>query len=94
MKFDFLTKPTEESMVRALETLYSLKAIDKQGALTQEIGWKLTELPVDPRLGVVLLNSAKDEYLCSEEMLKLVSMLSVPSIFYAGRYRYSMRIIT
>lgn len=86
MKFDFLTKPTEESMVRALEILYSLGAIDKSGDLTADVGWKLTELPIEPRLGVALINSAKEEYLCSEEMLKLVAMLSAPSIFYAGRY--------
>ena len=85
MKFDFITKPTEESMVRALEILYSLGAIDKAGSLTEDIGWKLTELPIEPRLGVALINSAKEEYLCSEEMLKLVAMLSAPSIFYTGR---------
>jgi HrpA-like RNA helicase len=38
MGFDFLDKPSEESMVRALELLYSLKAIDIDGNLTNDIG--------------------------------------------------------
>jgi HrpA-like helicases len=42
---------------RALELLYSLGAIDKNGNLTDDIGWKLAEMPIEPRLGVLLINS-------------------------------------
>jgi ATP-dependent RNA helicase DDX35 len=85
-KFEFITSPTEESFVRALELLYSLGALDKEGNLTNEIGSKLAEMPIDPRLGVILLNSGKKEFECSQEMLMLVSMLSAQNIFYAGTY--------
>ena len=37
--------------------LYSLKAINLNGDLTTDIGSKLAELPVEPRLGVLLINS-------------------------------------
>jgi hypothetical protein len=42
---------------RALELLYSLKAVDINGELTPEVGSKLAELPVEPRLGVLLITS-------------------------------------
>lgn len=85
MKFDFLTRPPEECFVRALELLYSLGAIDKQGNLTEEIGWKIAEIPIEPRLAVMLLISGKEQFSCSQEILMLVSMLSVPNIFFSGR---------
>jgi len=40
--------------------LYSLHAIDKQGQLTEDIGWKISEIPIDPRLAVMLLISGKE----------------------------------
>lgn len=59
MKFDFLDRPSEETIVRALEQLYSIKAIDLNGELTQNIGAKLAEFPIEPRLAFLLLNSCK-----------------------------------
>eukprot|EP01016_Furgasonia_blochmanni_P011739 TRINITY_DN1543_c0_g1_i15.p2 TRINITY_DN1543_c0_g1~~TRINITY_DN1543_c0_g1_i15.p2 ORF type:complete len:338 (+),score=45.26 TRINITY_DN1543_c0_g1_i15:77-1090(+) len=72
-------------MGRALELLFSLKAIERNGELTEDIGMKLSELPIDPRLGVVLLNSAKPEFNCAEDILMVVSLLSVGNIFYGSR---------
>lgn len=80
-KFAFLDSPPDSALMKALEVLYSLGAIDDQGQLTEDIGYQLAELPLEPRLGVILLNSCKDEFNCSEEMLSIVSMLSISHLF-------------
>lgn len=82
LNFDFLDKPNESSLIRALETLFSLQIIDKEGNLTEEIGSKLSEVPLDIKLAVMLLNSFKEEFSCSEEILILVSVLAAGNIWY------------
>ena len=39
----------------------------------------MAEFPLEPQLGKILLNSAK--YQCSEEIVSIVALLSVPNIF-------------
>lgn len=46
----------------------------------------MTPFPMDPSLGKLLI-TASEEYGCSEEMLTIVSMLSVPSVFYRPKER-------
>ena len=46
---------------------------------------RVSEIPIDVRLAVALINSTKKELLCSEEMLILVSLLSVGNIWYANK---------
>lgn len=79
LRFDFLTPPPAELMIRALELLYSLKAIDDAGHLTIPLGMQLAEFPVDPMLGKILL--ASGEFKCSEEILTIAAMLSVQNVF-------------
>ena len=43
-------------LVRALEQLYSLGALNEQGELT-EIGRKMSEFPLDPQLSKMLIES-------------------------------------
>jgi ATP-dependent RNA helicase DDX35 len=57
--FDFLSPPSKENFIRSLEVLYSLGAIDDTGQLTTDIGLKLVELPIDPRMAAAILNSSK-----------------------------------
>ena len=85
MNFEFPTKPPEESLVRAMELLYSLKAIDIDGNLTKDVGWKIADIPIDPRLAVMLINSGNEEFSCSKEIMMLASCLSVQSIYYTGK---------
>lgn len=76
--FDFMDPPAPETLVRALELLHYLKAIDDEGELTNS-GKLISEFPLDPQLSKLLVSSA--EYQCSVEMLSIVSMLSVPNVF-------------
>lgn len=83
--FDFLDPPSEDSITRSLELLYSLGVLDLKGELTIDLGQKLGEFPLETRLSVMLLNSFKEEFACSEEILILVSLLaSGGTIFYTN----------
>jgi pre-mRNA-splicing factor ATP-dependent RNA helicase DHX38/PRP16 len=64
--------------------LWVLGALDNLGDLTP-IGRKMSEFPMEPSMGKMLLASV--EYECSAEMLTIVSMLSVPSVFYRPKER-------
>lgn len=76
--FDFMDPPAPETMMRALEELNYLKCIDDEGELTP-LGRLASGIPVDPMLAVTLAESPK--YYCSNEILSLVALLSVPQIF-------------
>eukprot|EP00467_Chlorarachnion_reptans_P021821 CAMPEP_0114522842 /NCGR_PEP_ID=MMETSP0109-20121206/20963_1 /TAXON_ID=29199 /ORGANISM="Chlorarachnion reptans, Strain CCCM449" /LENGTH=1136 /DNA_ID=CAMNT_0001704097 /DNA_START=88 /DNA_END=3498 /DNA_ORIENTATION=+ len=77
--FDFMDPPPVQTMVTALETLYTLGALDDEGLLTR-LGRKMAEFPLEPQLSKILITSA--DLGCSEEMLSIVGMLSVEDIFY------------
>ncbi|RIA95786.1 pre-mRNA splicing factor [Glomus cerebriforme] len=79
LRFDFMTPPPAELMIRALELLYSLNALDDYGRLTMPLGMQLAEFPVDPMLGKILLDSYK--FQCAEEMLSIAAMISVQNVF-------------
>ena len=64
--------------------LWALGALDNLQGLTQ-LGKKMVAFPMDPSLAKMLIVSA--EYGCSEEMLTIVSMLSVPNVFFRPKER-------
>lgn len=76
--FDFMDPPAPETMMRALEELNYLGCIDDDGELTA-LGRMASQFPLDPMLAVMLIHSP--EYYCSNEMLSLAAMLSVPNVF-------------
>ena len=85
LDFEFISPPTEENVVKSLELLFALGALDEKTELTKEIGYKLVEFPLDPKLGTALLKSNREEYKCMEEMLNLVSILSVQNLFLGSK---------
>lgn len=64
--------------------LWVLGALDNVGDLTP-VGRKMNEFPMEPSMAKMLIASV--EYKCSAEMLTIVSMLSVPSVFYRPKER-------
>ena len=72
--FDFMDPPQTQTLVSALHSLYVLGALDDEGLLTR-LGRKMAEFPLEPQLSKVLLTSV--DLGCSEEVLTVVSMLSV-----------------
>ncbi|KAI9744942.1 MAG: DEAH-box ATP-dependent RNA helicase prp43 [Claussenomyces sp. TS43310] len=76
--FDLMDPPAPETLMRALEELNYLSCLDDDGNLTA-LGKLASEFPLDPALAVMLISSP--EFYCSNEILSLTALLSVPQIF-------------
>jgi len=81
--FDYMDPPAPETLMRALEQLNYLGALDDEGDLTT-IGTQMSDYPLDPLLAKILL-AASHNYSCVSEALTIVSMLNVPNIFVRPR---------
>ncbi|CDR95413.1 Probable pre-mRNA-splicing factor ATP-dependent RNA helicase [Babesia bigemina] len=79
LNFDFMDKPPVETLIDALDNLYHLGALDDEGLLTR-LGRKMAEFPMDPNMAKMLLTSI--DMGCSDEIITIVSMLSIQNIFY------------
>lgn len=75
--FDFMDPPAPETLMRALELLHYLGALDDEGELTGA-GKKMAEFPVDPQLAKVLLSGSVS---CPVEVAAIVALLSSPPPF-------------
>ena len=76
--FDFMDPPAPETMMRALELLNYLGALDDEGEIT-EVGRKMAEFPLDPQLAKMIIASA--DHRCSNETLSIAAMLSAQNVF-------------
>ncbi|KAG8901522.1 DEAH-box ATP-dependent RNA helicase prp43, partial [Tulasnella sp. 403] len=76
--FDYMDAPAPETIMRALELLNYLAALDDEGNLT-ELGKIMAEFPLDPQMSKMLIVSS--EFKCSNELLTIVAMLSVPNVY-------------
>lgn len=81
--FDFMEPPSPESMMRALEMLHFLGAVDDECELTG-VGRQMAEYPVDPHLSRSLIAAA--HYGCCSEMASILAMLSIPTPFSRPRH--------
>ena len=79
LHFDFMDPPPTNTMLTALEELYALSALDDEGLLTR-LGRKMADFPMEPALAKVLIYSV--DMGCSDEILSVVAMLSVQTVFY------------
>ena len=79
VRFDFPSPPPAQSLSRSLELLFALGAIDEDCELTENIGEKISELPLHPFHAKMLLASI--EFECVKEVLSVVALLSVRTIF-------------
>ncbi|MQL78605.1 hypothetical protein Taro_011032 [Colocasia esculenta] len=84
LDFDFMDPPTQENILNSMYQLWVLGALSNVGSLT-EIGWKMVEFPLDPPLAKMLLMGEQLD--CLNEVLTIVSMLSVPSVFLRPKDR-------
>ncbi|WFD27228.1 RNA helicase [Malassezia nana] len=79
LHFDFLDPPPTDTLIRSLELLYALGALNDRGELTK-LGRRMAEFPVDPMMSKAIL--ASEEYHCTEQVLSIVSMLSESSALF------------
>ena len=80
--FDFVDQPPLPALVRALEHLHVLGALDTNGDLSP-CGQQMARLPVDPQYAKILLVAAANG--CAEDAAAVVAMASVEQVFVNGR---------
>jgi len=85
--FDFMDAPPVEAMIHALELLHTLSALDDEGLLTR-LGRRMAEFPLEPNLSKMLIMSVSLN--CSDEILTIVSMLSVQNVFYRPKEKQAI----
>ncbi|KAL5156794.1 Pre-mRNA-splicing factor ATP-dependent RNA helicase DEAH7 [Glycine soja] len=84
LDFDFMDPPPQDNILNSMYQLWVLGALNNVGGLT-DLGWKMVEFPLDPPLAKMLLMG--EQLGCLEEVLTIVSMLSVPSVFFRPKDR-------
>ncbi|KAI5369505.1 Putative helicase, P-loop containing nucleoside triphosphate hydrolase [Septoria linicola] len=74
-RFDFITPPPAELIIRALELLFSLGALDDYAKLTSPLGTRMAELSIEPMLAKCLLSAPN--FGCLSEILTITAMTSL-----------------
>ena len=82
--FPFMDPPPSDTINSSLYQLWVLGALDDEGKLTGT-GKRMVEFPLDPVLGKMLV--VGEELHCSSEVATIVSMLTVPSVFFRPKDR-------
>lgn len=78
--FDFMDPPSSDTLIKSLELLYALGALNSKGELTR-LGRKMAEFPIDPMFSKCLIKSG--ELGVADQVLSIVALLSeTSSLFY------------
>jgi len=77
--FDFMDPPPPETLIRALEQLYALGALNDEGDLTKA-GRRMAEFPMDPMLAKMVISAEK--YKCVDQIITIAAMLSVGNTIF------------
>ncbi|KAJ1977858.1 ATP-dependent RNA helicase [Dimargaris verticillata] len=78
--FDYMDRPPKLALLRALEQLYALGALNDQGNLT-DLGKWMAEFPLDPCYSKVLYQS--QVFQCTSEVIDVIALLSVDTLFFS-----------
>lgn len=80
VNFDFMDSPSSETLIKCLELLYAIGALNSKGELTKT-GRKMADFPIDPMFSKALLHSA--QYGLVDEISTIIAMLGESSnLFY------------
>ncbi|KAI0013294.1 P-loop containing nucleoside triphosphate hydrolase protein [Xylariaceae sp. FL0662B] len=83
IRFDYLTPPPAELMIKATELLFSLGALDEYAKLTKPLGMRMAELAVEPMMAKTLL--AAPSFGCLSEILTIAAMTALGSSVWVQR---------
>ncbi|KAK5660079.1 hypothetical protein OQA88_13548 [Cercophora sp. LCS_1] len=72
LAFDFIDPPPTEILIKSLNLLYALGALNSAGELTR-VGRQMGEFPTSPMLAKALITATQEG--CVSEMLSIVAML-------------------
>ncbi|KAI0648202.1 P-loop containing nucleoside triphosphate hydrolase protein [Trametes meyenii] len=78
MKFEWVSSPPAESVLRALEGLVHAGMVGDDGRMTV-VGEKVAECPVEVNIARMLF--ASKEYQCGEEILTIAAMSAIQDVF-------------
>ena len=78
LTFPFIDKPSTEGLLRSLELLYSLGALDDKGELNK-IGRQMSKFPLEPMACKCIIESRNQK--CTEEIVAILAMLSTENVF-------------
>lgn len=96
LNFPFIDKPTIPTLIKSLESLYLLGALNSKGQIT-ELGKIMCEFPCEPEFAKVI-HTAATHPLCQgvlNECLTIVSMLhETTSIFVGNKKEATSRIVS
>lgn len=70
--FDFLDAPSPDALMKAMELLYMIGALNSSGQVTR-LGRQMVEVPSDVRLSAAIIAAGK--YGCVQEVLTVVALL-------------------
>ncbi|CCA73893.1 probable PRP2-RNA-dependent ATPase of DEAH box family [Serendipita indica DSM 11827] len=78
--FEFMDPPSTDTLIKSLELLYMLGALNDKGELTK-MGRRMAEFPIEPMMSRAILDSEARN--CTEEVLSIIAMLGESgSLFY------------
>ncbi|RWS29246.1 putative ATP-dependent RNA helicase DHX33-like protein, partial [Leptotrombidium deliense] len=86
--FDFMDKPSIESIKSGLSFLEELQALQKINDFQFELttlGKQMVNFPLEPQFSRILV--ASSEMGCSEEILSIISLLYVEKIFFVPQFK-------
>ena len=86
ISFDFMDPPPLQTLLAALEELFTLGALDDEGLLSR-MGRKMAMFPLEPQMSKALLQAV--ELGCADEVVTIISMLSVQNVFYRPKDKES-----
>lgn len=84
LEFHFMDPPPQDNILNSMYQLWILGALDNTGSLNP-LGRQMVEFPLDPALSKMLIIAV--DMGCSDDTLTIVSMLSVPAIFFRPKGR-------
>ncbi|CAD7930179.1 unnamed protein product [Amoebophrya sp. A25] len=73
LRFDFMDPPPTDFLVKSLEMLYGLMALNSKGELTT-LGRRMAEFPLEPMMAKALISSQK--YQVVDEVVSICSVLT------------------
>jgi len=74
LKFCFISQPPKHTLLRSLESLHMLGALDDEGSITHDLGRTMVGLPLDPTLARILIAA------CNTGMEINILLASLPSL--------------
>jgi len=85
--FDYFSAPKVDNLIRGLELLHALGALDNGANLTQPKGLQMAELSsLDPRLSAAILTSNSEKLKVCAEVITIAALMSVSQqLFYTPK---------